>query len=118
MGMQTVPSTAVQIIVTVIPIVGIVMGSVVIFFFLLWNHKQKVLMIEKGVFKKSEFDVNTFSLFSGLILTSIGIGLLVFFYIKEGIDYSILSGLVPFSVGISLIIFFVLHIKIFTNNER
>jgi hypothetical protein len=117
--MQSVPSTAVQIVVTVIPIVGIVMGSIVIFFFLLWNHKQKILMIEKGVFKKSDFDVDTFSLFSGLILSCIGIGLLVFFYIKEGINYSILSGLIPFSVGISLIIFFVLHIKIFTNsNER
>ena len=117
--MQSVPSTAVQIVVTVIPIVGIVMGSIVIFFFLLWNHKQKILMIERGAFKKSEFDIDTFSLFSGLILSSIGICLLVFFYIKEGIGYSILGGLIPFSVGISLIIFFVLHITIFTNgNEK
>ena len=32
---------AAQVIVTVIPIVGIAMGSTVIFFYLLWNHRQK-----------------------------------------------------------------------------
>ena len=36
---------AVQIIIAVIPIVGIVMGSVLIFFYFLWRHRQIMLQI-------------------------------------------------------------------------
>jgi hypothetical protein len=105
------PSTAAQILITVIPIVGIVMGGVVIFFFLLWNHKQKMLIIEKGQYVKSEFDYSTFSLFAGLVLTCIGVCLVVFFVILEGFSYPVLSGLAPLSLGVSLLIFYAIRAK-------
>lgn len=104
------PSAAAQILITVIPIVGIVTGGVVLFFFLLWHHKQKVLLIEKGQYTKVEFDLTTFSLFSGLVLTSIGACLVVFFLILEGFTYPVLSGLIPFSLGVSLLIFFAVRV--------
>ncbi len=113
--MENVASAAAQVIVTVIPIVGIVMGSLVIFFYLFWNHKQKVLMIEKNLLKKSDFDIDSFSLFSGLILVSIGISLVIFFIIKEGFSYGVLSGLIPLAIGASLIVFFVIRIKLIKN---
>lgn len=100
------PSTAAQVLITIIPIVGIVAGSVVLFFFLYWNHKQRVLIIEKGAYRKSVFDYSTFSLFAGLVLTSIGACLVVFFVILEGFTYPVLSGLIPLSLGVSLLIFF------------
>lgn len=103
------PSTAAQIIVTVIPIVGIVMGSVLLFFFLLWNYRLRKLIIEKGLYVKREFDFGTFSLFAGLVLTSIGACLMVFFVILEGFTYPILSGLIPLSLGLSLLLFFVIR---------
>jgi len=103
------PSTAAQIIVTIIPIVGIVMGGVVIFFFLLWNHKQRMLIIEKGHYVKMEFDLATFSLFAGLVLTSVGACLVIFFVMLEGFSYPVLSGLVPFSLGASLLVFFAIR---------
>jgi len=104
------PSTAAQIIVTIIPNVGIVMGATVIFFFLLWNHRQRMLIIEKGQYVKTEFDLSTFSLFSGLVLTCIGVCLVVFFVLLEGFSYPVLSGLVPLSLGVSLLIFFAIRI--------
>jgi hypothetical protein len=103
------PSTAAQIIVTIIPIVGIVMGGVVIFFFLYWNHKQRMLIIEKGQYQKTEFDLSTFSLFAGLVLTSIGVCLVLFFVILEGFSYPVLSGLAPLSLGVSLILYYVIR---------
>jgi hypothetical protein len=103
------PSTAAQIIVTIIPIVGIVMGGIVIFFFLLWNHRQRMLIIEKGQYVKTEFDLSTFSLFSGLVLTFIGVSLVLFFVLLEGFSYPVLSGLVPLSLGVSLLIFFAIR---------
>lgn len=107
------PSTAAQVIVSIIPIVGIVVGGVVVFLYLLTNHKQKVLMIEKGLISdKSYFDMDSFSLFTGLLLLGIGLSLSIFFLIKEGVDYGVLSGLIPLAVGISLLLFFMLRIKI------
>ena len=44
--MGSIPSAAAQVLIMVIPIVGIVMGSVVVFFYLLWRHKQNMMMIE------------------------------------------------------------------------
>ena len=108
--MDNMPSAAAQIIVTIIPIVGIVMGSVVIFFFLLWNYKQKKLLIEKGLYRKMEFDMMSFSLFSGLLLLSIGAGLVVFFLMKDGFGYSVLGGIIPLCIGAGLTIFFIINI--------
>lgn len=105
--MSPVPPAAVNIIVSVIPIVGIVMGGVVIFFYMLWSHKQRVLMIEKGLVQRRNFDIETFSLLSGLLLLGIGASLTIFFLLKLGLSYSVLSGLIPLSIGVSLIIFFI-----------
>jgi len=114
-------STAAQVLVTVIPIVGIVTGGMVIIMFIYYNYKQKVLLIEKSadsvMSKKKNFDLDTFSLFSGLILLAIGLSLMIFFLIKEGMSYSVLSGLIPLSVGLSLLVFFILRIKIYKKND-
>ena len=109
--MEPVPFKAVQVIISIIPIVGIVMGSVVIFFYLLWNHRQAMKIIETGAYKKSDFDIDAFCLLAGLILLSIGISLVVFFLIKETFSYGVLSGLIPLSIGISFITFFILRLK-------
>ena len=73
-------------------------------------------MIEKNLFKRNDFDLDSFSLFAGLILTGIGGGLMAFFLIKEGMSYGVLSGLIPFSVGISLITFFIIRVKLLKND--
>lgn len=104
------PSAAAQVIVTIVPIVGIVFGCTVIFFYLYWSYKQKMLLIEKGNFKKNEFDLDSFSLFSGLVLLFLGASMVLFFLVKEGFSYALLSGLIPLAVGISLILFFVIRI--------
>lgn len=115
--MNDMPSAAAQIIVSIIPIVGIVMGCTVIFFYLLWDYKQKKLMIERGIYKPRLFDLDSFSLFAGLIMLSVGGSLVLFFLLKEGLSYGVLSGLIPFSVGISLIIYFGIKSKIRKNNK-
>jgi hypothetical protein len=103
------PTAAAQILVTVIPIVGIVAGTVVLFVYLFWNHKQKMLMIERGIYQKPEFDLNTFSIFTGLVLSSIGVSLMTFFMIMDGFSYGVLSGMIPLCLGISLIVFFIIR---------
>ena len=110
--MQSLPSAAAQIIVTIIPIVGIVMGSTVMFFFMFYNYKLKKIMLEKGIAEKRSFDIDTYSLFAGIILLGVGLCLTLFFVIKEGAGYSVLGGIIPLSSGLSLITFFIIRIKI------
>lgn len=103
--MQSVVSAAAQIILSVIPIVGIVMGSIVIFFFLLWNHKQRMLMIEKGTYQRKNFDLNTFSLLAGILLFGIGLALSVFFILRTGLNYELLGGIIPLAIGLGFLLF-------------
>ena len=110
------PSRAAQVIISIIPIVGIIMGGLVIFFYLLYSHREKILMIEKGMVRKRNFDLEIFSLFAGLLLSLIGLSLTVFFAIIEGVNYSLLSGVIPLSCGISLIVYYILRVKFIRNN--
>lgn len=106
------PSVAVQIIVSIIPIVSIVMGSVLIFFYFFWTYKERRLMIEKGILKQNPFDFELFCLSTGFVLSGIGICLTLFFYLKEGFNYSLLSGLIPLAIGVSLLLVLVVWRKL------
>jgi hypothetical protein len=97
-----------QVIIAIIPIVGIVMGSTVIFFYLLWNHRRKVLLIKAGHYTRPDFDLLSFSLLAGLLLSSVGLALTVFLGIAKGVNYALLGGLIPLALGIGLVAYFVI----------
>lgn len=97
---------AAQIIVAIIPIVGIVFGGIVIFFYLLWRHREVQLQIRSGVYKPSSFNFPIFALLAGLLLSGIGFILFLLFLFIDGVTYSLLGGLIPLVVGICLLIFY------------
>jgi hypothetical protein len=99
-------SSAAQVIIAIIPIVGIVMGSVVVFFYLLWNHKRRTLLIQAGQYKRPHFDLLSFSLLAGLLLTSVGIALTVFLAIAIGANFGLLGGIIPLSIGVGLLAYY------------
>lgn len=101
-------SAAAQVVIAVIPIVGIVMGSIVIFFYLLWNHRRRTLLIKAGQYCRPDFNLLTFSLLAGLLLSTVGIALTVLLSIIEKASYGLLGGIIPLSIGISLLAFYVL----------
>lgn len=105
---EQVSSAAAQVIIAIIPIVGIVMGSVVIFFYLLWNHRRKTLMIKAGQDTRPKFDLLSFSLLTGLLLSTVGVALTVFLSIIEGVSYGLLGGIIPLSMGIGLLTHYVI----------
>lgn len=102
----TLVSPAAQVIIAVIPIVGIVIGGIVVFFYLLWRHREISLQIKTGCYQQKRFNFKLFSLFTGLLLASIGIVLTLLFLLITGFSYPLLGGLLPLAIGISLIIFF------------
>jgi len=104
--MEQITSAAAQVIIAVIPIVGIVMGSVVIFFYLLWNYRRKVLLIKAGHYNRPDFDLLSFSLLAGLLLSSVGLALTVFLAIETGGGYGLLGGIIPLSMGAGLLVYY------------
>jgi len=104
--MEHMSSSAAQVVVSVIPIVGIVMGSVVVFFYLLWNHKRRILLIKAGQYKRPDFDLLSFSLLAGLLLGTVGLALTVFLAIALGVNFGLLGGIIPLAVGIGLLVYY------------
>jgi hypothetical protein len=100
-------SSAAQVIIAIIPIVGIVIGSTVAFFYLLWYHRRRVLLIKAGQYHKPDFDLLSFSLLTGLLLTSVGTGLTVFLVIV-GTGYGLLGGVIPLTTGIGLLAYYII----------
>ena len=99
-------SQSAQVVVAVIPIVGIAIGGVILFFYLLWTHHETKLRIRTGSYKEPEFDLKTFSLLAGLLLVGIGITLTALFAMIDGFSYALLGGLLPLAVGACLLIFY------------
>ena len=99
-------SLAAQVIVAIIPIVGIVMGSGVIFFYLLWNHKRRTLLIQAGQYNPPKFDFLSFSLLTGFLLGAVGIVLTVLLIIILGVSFGLLGGLIPLSCGAGLLAYY------------
>ena len=103
--MNSAPSAAAQVLVTVIPIVGISTAGIVVFFWLLWHHRRTSLLIRSGLYQKTQFDLDSFSLLTGLLLTFIGTALTLFLSILEGKSLALLGGLIPLATGAALLVF-------------
>lgn len=104
--MERVPSPAAQLMITVIPIVGIVVAGVVVFFFLLWNHRQRMAQIERGIKPEPLIDLKSFSLLLGLLATAVGLVLTVVSLLARQGGYGLLGGLIPFAAGVSFLVYY------------
>lgn len=97
---------AAQIIISIFPIVGIVMSAVLLFFYLLWRHKQIIMEIKSGSRVKTKYNTLGFCLLAGVIMSVLGIILTVFFILMEGLNYTLLLGLIPFGLGVSFLLYY------------
>lgn len=103
--MEQISSAAAQVIVALIPIVGIVMGTVVVFSYLLWSHRRRILLIKADHYNRPAFDLLPFCLLAGLLLGSVGFTLTVFLAVISGLTYGLLGGIIPLSMGVGLLVY-------------
>ena len=103
---NTTPSA--QVILSVVPISGIVFGFVLLFFYFLWQYRIKKELIKNDKFVPVQWGIHlrTLSLLVGLLSTMVGLPMTILFLMVEGVSYGVLGGLIPFSVGIGLLIFY------------
>ncbi len=102
-------STAAQIIIAIIPLVGIAIGGTVVLLSLLWRHTERKMQIKSGTLKSSNFNYKAYVLLIGLLLTGIGLMLSLFFMATNEVSSSMLGGLTPLSIGICLLLFYRLN---------
>lgn len=115
---NTFTSITAQVIISIIPIVGISIGGIVVFFYILWHHHEVKLRIKTGTYQPRTFDLKTFSLLTGLLLTAIGIMLTFLFICIEGFSYVLLGGLIPLAIGVSLLIFYKINPSFKVNDAK
>lgn len=97
---------AAQVIVSLVPIVGICFGAVILFFALLWKHRENKQRIAQGSYQPIHPNLEVFSLLTGLCLTGVGLVLTILFLLIDGLTFSLLGGAVPLVVGLSLLLFY------------
>ncbi|MBR1912506.1 MAG: hypothetical protein IJ828_09155 [Treponema sp.] len=102
---STTLAPAAQVIVSLIPLTGIVLTTILIFFALLWHHHETKMLILKGLYTQKKFNMKAFSLLSGLCLIGTGLVLTVLFALLTGLSWALLSGLLPLAIGIALTLF-------------
>lgn len=101
-------STSAQIILSIVPIVGIIAGSILLIFFIWWRYRIQKLIIESGNYQENFWkNIKIWSLLVGTVSTALGLPMTILFIIVDGVKYSLLGGLIPFSVGIGFIVFYV-----------
>ena len=103
--MNQIVSPAAQVIVSIIPIVGICFAASIIFFALLWKHHENVMLIQKDSYKPPRIDLRNFSLLLGLCLVGVGIVLSLMFLLLKHLSWGLLGGLLPLAVGVMLLLF-------------
>ena len=103
--MENAPVAA-QVILSIVPIVGIVIGGTLVFFYLLWRHKQISLQVKTGNYKPSKFNLKIFSFLLGILLTGVDLVLTLFFALINKISYQVLGGFIPLSLGVCFLIFY------------
>ncbi len=105
-------STTAQIILAIVPLVGIVAGSILLFFFLLWRYRIQREIIKSGHYEPQFWkNIRSWSLLIGTVATALGLPMTIFFIIIDGVSYASFGGLIPFSVGLGFLLFFFLMQK-------
>jgi len=93
-----------QVILSILPIVAVALCAVLLFFYLLWDYKKKKLIIEKGMDPEKPKSYENLLLI-GIVAFFIGLGLLVFFALYNGISSSLLGGIIPTTAGLGILVY-------------
>lgn len=104
--------SAAQILLALVPVIAIVFGSALLFFFVLWNYKLKRELIKSGQYTHTTVqNLRMLSLLMGIMSTAVGFPMTILFSIIEGINYMLLGGVIPMFVGIGLLVFYIFSRK-------
>lgn len=97
---------AADVLISLVPLAGVILGSTLLFFFILWQYKLRKELIRTNQYKPLLGErIRLLSLLVGLLATFVGIPMTILFLAIDGVSYPILGGLLPMASGMGLIVF-------------
>lgn len=105
-ALQTSQDSKDRIFLYLIPNMGIIFGTSLLFFLFRWWHQQRMALIQAGLYKPWSFDLRAYSFLLGLLLTFIGIVITIVFVAVLGVTLALLGGLLPFAIGLGLLTYY------------
>ncbi len=106
-------STSAQIIMSVVPILGVICSCVVLVVFIRWYFRFQTHLLKEGQYKGSvhvdELNAHSLLLLLGIVSSFLGLPIGILFYMVNGVSYSVLNGIIPFFSGLGMITYYILR---------
>lgn len=100
-------NSAAQVLFSLVPIIGIIFGCTVLFFFFYWRFKVQAQLINSGLFQyRFARQLRILTLLIGSLSSMVGVALTGLFAALEGASYVLLGGLIPLACGLGLLLFY------------
>jgi hypothetical protein len=91
-----------QVLIAILPLASVLVLGVLVFCFMLWDHRKKIIIINKGGTPQPR-NIDDKLLLLGIVAIFTGAGLIVFSAIYSGFTPSLLGGIVPFTAGAGVV---------------
>ena len=105
-------SPSAQVLFSLVPLLGVILGVTLIFFYLFWRYRIMKQLIAAGQHRYSTIrQIRVFCLLLGSISTLVGLPMTFLFYAISGITYQMLGGIIPLFAGVGLLLFVFLSHK-------
>jgi hypothetical protein len=104
-------SRAAQVLIAALPLVAVIVLGILSYFYLLWDYRKNMLIIEKNGTPR-ERNIDDKLLLLGVVALFVGAGLLLFFALHSGVSNSLLGGIIPTMTGLGIITHYILVRKL------
>jgi len=96
-----------RIILSLVPALGVVFGSVLLFFFFFWQYSLRKEVIRAGLYRPSSFrNFRVFCLLVGSLAFFVGLPMTILFFALQGLTFALLGGVIPLGAGVGLLVFY------------
>ncbi len=95
-------STAAQVLIAALPLVAVALLAILTFFFMLWDYRKSRIILERGE-KPVPRNVDDKILLLGIVALFVGVGLLVFFVVRDPASNALLGGIIPAMTGLGVV---------------
>jgi Flp pilus assembly protein TadB len=93
-----------QILLASLPMAALVLVGVLLFFWMFWDHKRRLMIIARGGVPPPHVRPERLTL-TGFILLFVGAAIIFFFGVTQGAGQPMLIGVVPAAVGAAIVVY-------------
>ncbi len=105
-------SVSAEILLSLVPIISIIFGCTILFFFFLWQYRIKKELIKANIYENYFLkNIKFFLLLVGLLSSMVGFPMTMIILYIQGISYALLGGTIPLFTGLAFVLAVILGKK-------